>query len=186
MRTLLLLLAFIVGFTEQRRVAKQVGEESPADEPPKKPKFEFRGPELNQEEASSTLLPRHMRCDACRGVSWQMGESFKKLLKHGKGHVPTKGTHRGTTRLRESDYLEAIENVCYGWKTKEDHALKDFGVKNIDGRNKLSGPGTEAGNANGVISVPVFRLFLPGERNPSIYRGPLTREALASFIDEVH
>ena len=154
---LYMLLLFLLFVAEGRRVSKPTAAAEPAvakaapAATQKKPKFEFRGPELNQEEASSTNLPKHMRCDACSGVAHQIASEFQKLLNHGKGYVPKKGSFKGQTRLRESDYLEAIERVCDGWKTKDDHPLKDFGVKSIAGVNKLSGPGTPAGNENGVL-----------------------------------
>ena len=70
------------------------------------------------------------------------------------------------------DFLATADHLKTG-------AIADVAVVNIAWAPDLA-------NTHGVISVPAFRLFLPGEKNPSIYRGPLTREALASFIDEVH
>ena len=65
------------------------------------------------------------------------------------------------------DFLATADHLKTG-------AIADVAVVNIAWAPDLA-------NTHGVISVPAFRLFLPGEKNPSIYRGPLTREALASF-----
>merc|ERR1712166_870497 len=97
----------------------------------------FAPPETSAEENDSVVLPRHLRCDACRAVTHVMAEQLKKMTDKPGSTYKTK---KGKTRMKESVYLEAIETTCRGEQGKPDN-----------GRNRLSGPGLTASDLPGVI-----------------------------------
>eukprot|EP00164_Ancoracysta_twista_P005652 GFYU01007752.1.p1 GENE.GFYU01007752.1~~GFYU01007752.1.p1 ORF type:complete len:382 (-),score=93.03 GFYU01007752.1:215-1360(-) len=75
-----------------------------------------------------------MRCDACKGVTFQISEKLKKASKK----------HRN---LKESEYLELFEEAC------ENKVYDDYGLKPVGGINRISGPGIkEVQDIPGVMS----------------------------------
>merc|ERR1712086_1111398 len=91
-----------------------------------------------------------MRCDACKGVMHCFKTELDTLKTQGKVYTVKKGAKKGQTRIKESEYLIAMDTVCNGWQKSDNHPLKNFGVKVVDGVNLLSGPGTKAGNTQGM------------------------------------
>ena len=92
-------------------------------EPPEK--------EFDEEEADSEKLPSHMHCDACHALTFQAKKLFREA------------TDGGARRLDEYEVGDLLEKLCR-------YALTDYGVKHIEGRRRLSGPGTWA---EGVTSM---------------------------------
>jgi hypothetical protein len=108
----------------------------------------FAPPETSAEENDSVVLPRHLRCDGCRAVTHVMAEQLKKMTEKPGSTYKTK---KGKTRMKESVYLEAIETTCRGEQGKPDNGLGAYGIKAVNGRNRLSGPGLTASDLPGVI-----------------------------------
>lgn len=91
-------------------------------------KMKIKAPVLSEEEQESHFIPPHMKCDGCKAVAFQLYIALAKA----EMRLPKK-----VTKLPESEILDAIETVCR-YKTFEMYSLKD-----MDGRNELSGPGIE-------------------------------------------
>lgn len=97
-------------------------------------KISLSVPKLSEEEMNSNHMPDHLKCDACLGVSYQITQGFEKAdEKKGRG-------------LKEYEIIEILENIC-------DTAFEEYGVKQVDGVNRLSGPGLEAQNVMGMTQM---------------------------------
>ncbi|GIY26310.1 hypothetical protein CEXT_187031 [Caerostris extrusa] len=48
------------------------------DEIPKEKKISMSVPTLTEEEIDSNHMPFHMKCDACRAISFQIQQAFTK------------------------------------------------------------------------------------------------------------
>jgi len=107
----------------------------------------FTPPEMNAEETDSVVLPRRLRCDACRAIAYQMGEGLVAANRPGSSYT----TKKGKKRMKESVYLEAFDKTCRGNKDNPDAGLGGYGIKNVDGRNRLSGPGLPEADKPGVM-----------------------------------
>merc|ERR1712086_6190 len=69
----------------------------------------FAPPETSAEENDSVVLPRHLRCDACRAVTHVMAEQLKKMTEKPGSTYKTK---KGKTRMKET--------TCRGEQGKPD------------------------------------------------------------------
>jgi len=101
-------------------------------------KLTFKTPKLSSEEAYSRHIPQHLKCDACRVVAFQLYSKFKefnRLHKHLNYNVP------------ESEIIDMTESVCTNPET-----FNGYGLKEVDGVNRLSGPGLETSGVAGVLS----------------------------------
>lgn len=97
-------------------------------------KISLSVPKLSEEEMNSNHMPDHLKCDGCLGVSYQITQSFHKAEQR-KAH-----------RLKEHEIIEILENTC-------DTAFEEYGIKQVDGANRLSGPGLEAQNVMGMTQM---------------------------------
>eukprot|EP00658_Telonema_sp_P-2_P022260 TRINITY_DN18897_c0_g1_i4.p2 TRINITY_DN18897_c0_g1~~TRINITY_DN18897_c0_g1_i4.p2 ORF type:complete len:175 (+),score=43.94 TRINITY_DN18897_c0_g1_i4:193-717(+) len=107
----------------------------------------FSPPQLTAEEEKSSVMPKHLLCDACRAVSYQMGRYLDEFNKPGNTYT----NKNGETRIKESAYLEALELTCNGDRKRPDQGLAQYGVKAVNGRNRLSGPGLESSDKPGIL-----------------------------------
>ncbi|XP_032825300.2 LOW QUALITY PROTEIN: marginal zone B- and B1-cell-specific protein [Petromyzon marinus] len=90
----------------------------------------FQTPELSDEEGHSQHMPQHLRCDACRAIAYQMQEHLSRAVQ--KRELP------------ESELLDTMEQCC-------SQSWNDYGVKELSGQKRLSGPGLEAQDAMGMM-----------------------------------
>lgn len=77
------------------------------------------------EEYHSRVPPRHMLCDACAAAAFWIHRSLK--LAHKEKFLKP---------LKEYEVIETIDDICLP-KTFS----RTYGIKNIDGRHRLSGGG---------------------------------------------
>ncbi|XP_028405171.1 marginal zone B- and B1-cell-specific protein-like [Dendronephthya gigantea] len=98
----------------------------------------FETPKMNEEEEHSMHIPGsfEMRCDACTAVAYQLTAKLKRA-EDKRPSLKKKG-------LSESEYLDIIEDVC-------DNAWDNYGIKTVDGVNRLSGEGLEAKDVPGMM-----------------------------------
>ncbi|GFU26981.1 marginal zone B- and B1-cell-specific protein [Nephila pilipes] len=109
-----------------------VGKEGPHTPPPGK-KISLPIPQLSDEETESNHMPHHLKCDACLAVAYQIEKAFSKEKKK-------------KTTLKEYDVLEIVENIC----TK---GFENYGLKLVEGVNRLSGPGLETERVMGMTQM---------------------------------
>ncbi|XP_062606229.1 marginal zone B- and B1-cell-specific protein-like isoform X1 [Saccostrea cucullata] len=91
-------------------------------------------PKLDDEEQNSPHMPHALRCDGCRAIAHQL--SFEFYRRH---RVRPK-----LKRLTESDVMEIVERVC-------NSHFDNYGLKAVDGVNRLSGPGLETEKSPGMM-----------------------------------
>lgn len=98
----------------------------------------FETPKMNEEEQHSPHTPKsfEMTCDACTAIAYQMSKALRKA-------EDKKPSLKGKP-LPESDYLDVFEAVC-------DNSWDDYGLKTVQGVNRLSGPGVEAKDFPGMM-----------------------------------
>ena len=99
-----------------------------------KTKMKFSPPILSSEEEFSQHLPDHLKCDACTAVAYKLTQALQKAE-----------TNRHGKQLMESDYLDLMENVC------EEDNFNNYGLKQVEGENRLSGPGLHASKVPGIL-----------------------------------
>lgn len=100
-------------------------------------KMTFKAPDLNAEESHGRFLPDHLKCDACQAIAHQFYSKYKEfndLHKHYQFQLP------------ESEVLDLTENIC----TVE--TFDRYGLKTVDGINRLTGPGIETEGVPGMIA----------------------------------
>lgn len=99
----------------------------------------FETPKMNEEEQHSIHTPKsfEMTCDACTAIAYQMSKALKK----GETKKPSlKGKP-----LPESEIIDLLENVC------EENIWESYGLKAVNGINRLSGDGLEAKDVPGMM-----------------------------------
>lgn len=95
-------------------------------------------PQLDEEEKYSAHMPAHLRCDACRAVSYQMWQHLAKA--EAKLHTPDS---RGQQELSESVYTDILDRSCsQNWQ--------DYGVREVNQVKHLTGPGLSKGPEPGI------------------------------------
>nr|XP_042908390.1 marginal zone B- and B1-cell-specific protein isoform X2 [Parasteatoda tepidariorum] len=84
-------------------------------------------------------MPTNLRCDACLAVVYQLYTAlFVEQSKLDKS--------KKRKSLKEYEILETIENVC-------NKNFEEYGVKQVDGLNRLSGPGLETQGVMGMTQM---------------------------------
>jgi len=101
---------------------------------PEPGKMTFSSPQLSDEETHSNFMPANLRCDACTAVAHQLTVALKKAESRTK-----------TKKLKESEYLDVFEKTC-GSDT-----YQDYGLKQVEGVNRLSGPGLYTASVPGML-----------------------------------
>merc|ERR1711907_132946 len=83
--------------------------------------MKIEAPSLSEEDQWGHVMPDAYRCDSCKAVVFQLNQALKKR-------------HIKSRRMHEWEYNELFEETCNG-------AFEGYGIKLIDGKNTLSGPG---------------------------------------------
>ncbi|XP_019620268.1 PREDICTED: marginal zone B- and B1-cell-specific protein-like [Branchiostoma belcheri] len=94
--------------------------------------IKFSGPDVNSEESESMHMPDYLKCDACRIIAYKFTERLEKVTK------------KRTKTLSESEIIDTFEEVC-------EASWDDYGIKEVDGLKRLSGPGLETKEVPGVM-----------------------------------
>lgn len=142
----------------------------------------FRTPDLTEEEEHSPFLPKFLRCDGCKAVAHLLFSAFDEFNRE----------HRSLRYdLPESEILDLTEKACGLANIRE----QGYGIKDIEGTHRLSGPGLEAEHMPGVIygggrwSARVYEMcgsFIEEVGETSIYdayrRNPRTKIELETFL----
>eukprot|EP00111_Clytia_hemisphaerica_P024830 TCONS_00073210-protein len=95
-------------------------------------RISFESPKMSDEEQFSAHLPDSFKCDACTAIAFQMD---KQLTHAEKSDKP----------MKESEYLDVFDKVC-GHET-----YKSYGLKSLNGVNRISGEGLEANEHPGMM-----------------------------------
>uniref|UniRef100_A0A6I8P3P2 Marginal zone B and B1 cell specific protein n=1 Tax=Ornithorhynchus anatinus TaxID=9258 RepID=A0A6I8P3P2_ORNAN len=88
-------------------------------------------PELDEEETHSGHMPRHLRCDACRAVAFQMNDHLTRA------EAKRSSKRRGEAELSESEYTDVLESSC-------SQRWQQYGVQQVDDAKRLTGPGLDS------------------------------------------
>jgi hypothetical protein len=83
--------------------------------------MKVEAPILSEEDQWGQVMPDMYRCDSCKAVVFHLNQALKKRQIKSR-------------RMHEWEYNELFEETCNG-------AFEGYGVKLIDGKNALSGPG---------------------------------------------
>jgi len=83
--------------------------------------MQIEAPNLSEEDQYGYVMPDMYRCDSCKAVVFHLNQALKKR-------------HMKSRRMHEWEYIELFEETCNG-------AFEGYGVKLINGKNTLSGPG---------------------------------------------
>lgn len=116
-------------------------DEEEEEEQPRRPPGEslgtinFSTPDLDDEDYHSPHLPPAMKCDACNILTEMMKERFDKA------NEKRPSLKR---KLPESDLIDIFEELC-------NDQYNNVGVKEIDGKKRLSGPGSPIKDTPGIM-----------------------------------
>uniref|UniRef100_A0A646QFJ0 Marginal zone B-and B1-cell-specific protein n=1 Tax=Hemiscolopendra marginata TaxID=943146 RepID=A0A646QFJ0_9MYRI len=97
--------------------------------------MKFKAPELSEEETESNYIPDALKCDACQAVAFQI----KQALLSAKDRKKSK-------ELVESEILDILWPLC-------DNGFEQYGLKEVEGVNRLSGPGLETTESAGLVQM---------------------------------
>ncbi|XP_071479302.1 marginal zone B- and B1-cell-specific protein-like [Diadema antillarum] len=117
-------------------------EEEEEEEVPARPPGEqslgtinFSTPDLDDEEYHSPHLPGAMKCDACSILTHMMVE---RLDAANKKRPSLK------KKLPESEIIDIFEDLC-------DDEFNNVGIKEVNGKKRLSGPGSKIADTPGIM-----------------------------------
>ncbi|XP_005989381.1 marginal zone B- and B1-cell-specific protein [Latimeria chalumnae] len=116
------------------------GDPPGGDEPQSSGTVRLTSPTVTNEEAYSHHMPEHLRCDACKAILHQMQEYLAKAkskrssVKHGQG------------ALSESEVTDVLDRCC-------SQSWENYGLKEVNGVKRLSGPGLEAEKHMGMVMM---------------------------------
>eukprot|EP00401_Gymnodinium_catenatum_P065121 CAMPEP_0117532588 /NCGR_PEP_ID=MMETSP0784-20121206/39445_1 /TAXON_ID=39447 /ORGANISM="" /LENGTH=358 /DNA_ID=CAMNT_0005328985 /DNA_START=75 /DNA_END=1151 /DNA_ORIENTATION=- len=88
-----------------------------------------------EEEENSQLVPDEYRCQACKGVIFQITEALRQVKPRELAVLKMEGKH--AVQEQTARVFEALENAC------SSRAYGDYGLKAINGKNVFHGPGIE-------------------------------------------
>nr|XP_040571130.1 uncharacterized protein LOC121120345 [Lepeophtheirus salmonis] len=80
--------------------------------------------EATEEERESSFLGKHLECDGCHVMSYQIITTWNKL--------------KSKKSSKEYDYFEALEELC------EPKRFKSYGLVSVNDQTRITGPGTES------------------------------------------
>lgn len=83
--------------------------------------MKIEAPNLSEEDQYGYVMPDVYRCDSCRAVLFQLNQALQKRQMKNR-------------RMHDWEYVELFEETC-------NSAFEGYGVKLINGKNTLSGPG---------------------------------------------
>uniref|UniRef100_A0A669PQ15 Marginal zone B and B1 cell specific protein n=1 Tax=Phasianus colchicus TaxID=9054 RepID=A0A669PQ15_PHACC len=132
--------AVLVLFVALSLAARTVAENACGDPEAPSSSHSIPAPQMSAEERLSPHMPEALRCDACRAIAFQL-----------EGWLSRAEAKQGRKALRESDYVEVLEQSCsQDW---------DYGVQELSGERRLTGPGLPGQEA---MSVAVMGGPWPG------------------------
>jgi hypothetical protein len=88
--------------------------------------MQVQAPVLSEEDQWGQVMPDMYRCDACKAVVYHLNQGFEKRQIKSR-------------RMHEWEYNEVFEETC--GQGHGDSAFQGYGIKLIDGKNALTGPG---------------------------------------------
>lgn len=95
-------------------------------------------PDLSDEDSMSIHMPKYLSCDACRIISMRFSDSLTKEI----AKFPSVKNYK--KELSEDRIDDILENICNDEWTQ-------YGIKEVEGINRLSGPGFETNDVPGVM-----------------------------------
>ncbi|XP_005099898.1 marginal zone B- and B1-cell-specific protein [Aplysia californica] len=95
-------------------------------------------PDMSDEEEGSQFMPKIHRCDGCRAVAYQLEKNAFPSAERKK----KKGQ-----KLGDSEILDVTENLC------NNGFHRQYGLKNVKGKNVLSGEGLESADEPGMMEA---------------------------------
>ncbi|XP_032217936.2 marginal zone B- and B1-cell-specific protein isoform X2 [Nematostella vectensis] len=102
-------------------------------------KMTFETPKMTEEEQHSPHTPGsfEIQCDACTAIAHRMNVALHK-------EEAKRPSLKGKP-VPESVYVDAIEGVC------SSKSWEDYGIKTVNGINRISGEGLEAKDVPGMM-----------------------------------
>ncbi|XP_031555428.1 marginal zone B- and B1-cell-specific protein-like [Actinia tenebrosa] len=102
-------------------------------------KMTFETPKMTEEEQHSPHTPSsfEIQCDSCTAIAYKLTQALAA--------AEAKRPSLKGKPLSESEYLDIIEGVC------ESKAWDDYGIKTVNGVNRISGEGLEAKDFPGMM-----------------------------------
>jgi len=88
--------------------------------------LQIQAPSMTEEDQYGYTMPDQYRCDACKAVTYHIGEALKQRQPKNR-------------RLKEWEYTEIFDDTCKSGFT-------GYGVTLMDGQNVLSGPALQRNN----------------------------------------
>nr|XP_039270181.1 marginal zone B- and B1-cell-specific protein-like [Styela clava] len=95
-------------------------------------------PDLSDEDSMSIHMPNYLKCDACRIIAFRFADTLEKEI----DKFPS--IRKGKKELSEDRVLDLLEGVC-------DDSWEQYGIKEVEGVNRLSGPGFETSDIPGIM-----------------------------------
>ncbi|OWF42206.1 marginal zone B- and B1-cell-specific protein-like [Mizuhopecten yessoensis] len=94
----------------------------------------FKTPTLDDEDTHSLHMPHELKCDGCRVVAYQLQTKFSEAHKK----------RPSLKVLPESQIYDITESIC-------ESKFDKYGIKEVDGQKRLSGPGLETADIPGIM-----------------------------------
>ncbi|CAK8680148.1 marginal zone B- and B1-cell-specific protein-like [Clavelina lepadiformis] len=95
-------------------------------------------PDLSDEETQANYMPSKLRCDACAGIAARFAKALQKEIDK------TRATRDGQKELDEGLLIDIFEQIC------ADREWSNFGLKEVQGVNRISYPGSEIAEVPGI------------------------------------
>lgn len=127
-----------LGYTEAEddiKLTRHNNGDDPEDLEEREGMIRLSPPKLDDEEQNSPHIPKALRCDGCRAVAYQLSSEFQRRHKN---------LSKKKKKLSESDVIEVVETVCSS-------GFENYGLKAVDGVNRVSGPGLESEKSPGMM-----------------------------------
>lgn len=113
-------------------------EHAPGIEPDGVHTLKFNPADMTDEDQHSQHMPTNLRCDGCRVIAYLLKTKFQKMTEKFK---------KSKDKITESEILDMVETVC----TDKDDKYQEYGVKEVKGKKRLSGPGLETKDVPGIM-----------------------------------
>merc|ERR1711998_256882 len=86
--------------------------------------LKIEAPAMTEEDQYGYVMPGQYKCDSCKAVVFHLNKAMTDR-------------HPKSRRMKDWEYTELFEETCNG-------AFEGYGIKLVNGKNKLSGPGLAA------------------------------------------
>jgi hypothetical protein len=121
------------------RILTQPADINEPGQPPMQ-KFSFETPEHTEEQEASQFMPEDLTCDGCEVVAYKIFEAFQVFNSkhpHYKNQLP------------ESEVISIFDEICL---ENADKTFGNYGMKQVNGKAVLSGPGLKTAELAGVVA----------------------------------